>query len=194
MPKNPTISRKELQDTSKAERDFVESSFFKPPDRKLPTPAHVKSLDTTKQGIVMFPGMDLVVKFGPRVTVEEAVTMWAITKLFNDQIPVPELFGWRSFQNEIFIYMELIQGVTMKQRWSDPGLSDPDRLSLCKQLRQMISSLRQLQHESGDMFIGMSRNGRGWYPSRLRLYLRVYYRLTITRSSILRPPKSWTFR
>jgi hypothetical protein len=55
----------------------------------------------------------------------------------------------------------------MKQRWSDPGLSDPDRLSLCKQLRQMISSLRQLQHESGDMFIGMSRNGRGWYPSRL---------------------------
>ena len=161
MPKNPSISRKGLPDTSKTERDFVESSFFKQPGRKLPTPAHVKSLDTTKQGIVMFPGMQLVVKFGPRVTVEEAVTMWAIRKLFDYQIPVPELFGWRSFQNEVFIYMELIQGVTMKQWWSDPGLSDPDRHSLCKQLRQMISSLRQLQHESGDMFIGMPRNGSG---------------------------------
>lgn len=161
MPKNPSISWKGLPDTSKVSRDLVESSFFKPPGRKLPTPAHVKSLDTTKQGILMFPGMQLVVKFGPRVTVEEAVTMWAITKLFEYQIPVLELFGWRSFQNEVFIYMELIQGVTMKQLWSDPGLSDPDRLSLCKQLRQMISSLRQLQHESGDMFIGMSRNGRG---------------------------------
>ena len=158
MPKNPSISRKELPDTSKAERDFVKSSFFKPPGRKLPTPAHVKSLDITKQGIVMFPGMQLVVKFGPRVTVEEAVTMWAIRKLFDHQIPVPELFGWRSFQNEIFIYMELIQGVTMKQRWSDPGVSDSDRLSLCKQLRQMVSSLRQLQHVSSDMFIGMPRN------------------------------------
>jgi hypothetical protein len=109
MPKNPSISRNGLPDISKAERDFVESSFFKPPDRTLPTPAHVKSLDTTKQGIVMFPGMQLVVKFGPRVTVEEAVTMWAITKLFDHQIPVPELFGWRSFQNEVLYTWNLFK-------------------------------------------------------------------------------------
>lgn len=158
MSKNPSISRKGLPDTSKAERDFVGSSFFKPPGRKLPTPAHVKSLDTRKEGIVRLPGMQLAVKFGPRVTVEEAVTMWAIRKLYDHQIPGPELFGWRSFQNEVFIYMELIQGVTMEKRWNDPDIADSDRLSLCKQLRQMMSSLRQLQHEPGDMFIGMPRN------------------------------------
>jgi hypothetical protein len=106
----------------------------------------------------MFPGMHLVVKFGPKVTVEEAVTMWAIRKLFGHQIPVPELFGWQLFQYEIFIYMELIQGVTVGNRWSDPALSDADTVSLCKQLRQMISSLRQLQHESGDIFIGRLSN------------------------------------
>ena len=46
--------------------------------------------------------------------------------------------------------MELIPGVTLEERWSDMNLSDKD--AICGQLRNMLSSLRQLQQEN--TFIG----------------------------------------
>ena len=78
--------------------------------------------------------------------------MWVIKKRFGRQIPVPELFGWRVHQGTVFIYMELIPGVTLQERWSDLNFSD--KASICERLCQMISSLRQFQHESDDKFIG----------------------------------------
>ena len=33
-------------------------------------------------------------KFVPHVTTVEALNLWTIMKVFGDDIPVPEVFGW----------------------------------------------------------------------------------------------------
>ena len=147
--KETSISQGWLPDNQKDETDFSESSFFNMPGRELPSPS---TISTSRGGVVTFSEIQLMNKLGPNVTIDEAVTMWAIKKRFGRQIPVPELFGWRVYQATVFIYMELIPGVTLQERWSDLNFSD--KASICERLRQMISSLRQFQHESDDKFIG----------------------------------------
>ena len=116
--------------------DFVDSSFVKTAGRKLPCP---QKLGASREGITIISEMQLVIKFGPRVTIDEAVTMWVVRKYLGHQVPVPELFGWRVYQDTVFIYMELISGVTLEERWSDMDLTDKD--SICDQLCNMLFSL-----------------------------------------------------
>jgi len=141
------ISQSWLPNNLKDEMDFVDSSFFKTAGRKLPCP---QKLGASREGITIISEMQLVIKFGPRVTIDEAVTMWVVRKYVGHQVPVPELFGWRVYQDTVFIYMELISGVTLEERWSDMDLTDKD--SICAQLCNMLFSLRQLQQEN--TFVG----------------------------------------
>lgn len=136
------IGGSSFPDVSNEKMDFVQSSFFKIKGRQLPNPP---SVDSQTRGIVIMPEMQLVIKYGPRVTIDEAVTMLMVKKVLGDLVPVPELFGWRVHQGAVFIYMELISGVTLQECWSSMEL--PDKHSICGQLCQMISSLRQVQYE-----------------------------------------------
>ena len=59
--------------------DFPESSFFQVGrGRKLP--AVPKGVDSNHQGILVVSEMRLLIKFGPHVTIDEAVTMRAVRK------------------------------------------------------------------------------------------------------------------
>jgi tRNA A-37 threonylcarbamoyl transferase component Bud32 len=87
---------------------------------------------------VRFENLNLLVKFGPHVTVSEAQSLWAIKTVLGDEIPVPELHGWRVDGRDVFIYMEYIQGETLKDRWD--SLTDADKTSVCNHLRQIITS------------------------------------------------------
>jgi hypothetical protein len=49
--------------------------------------------------------------------------------------------------------MELIDGDTLKDRW--PALSEADKLSIFDQLRQMMLSLRTIEQEASNQFIGI---------------------------------------
>ena len=100
-----------------------------------------------------FEELGLIVKFGPHVTVEEALCTWAIRKVLRYEVPVPEVYGWRVDGSEVFIYMELIQGVTLKERWDT--LSDHEKLSICDQLRNIIDSFGRLEQDPEDVFVGM---------------------------------------
>lgn len=106
------ISQSWLPDNLKDEMDFVESSFFKTAGQKLPCPQH---LSTSQEGVIIISEMQLAIKFGSRVTIDEAVTMWVVRKCLGHQVPVPELFGWRIYQNTVFIYMELVSGATLQE-------------------------------------------------------------------------------
>jgi uncharacterized transporter YbjL len=122
---------------------FTESSFFQVGiGRRLPT---VPIVDANHQGTMVVSEMRLIIKFGPYVTIDEAVTMMAIRKRLGHQVPVPEVFGWRIRQDRVFIYMELISGTTLHERWDDLNLSEKD--SLCEQLSQIFIPLRQLKAE-----------------------------------------------
>lgn len=152
----------ELPDATKRELDFTDTSFFTTsPGRQLPSPAQVRAL-AKETGVrpptpLKLENLNLMVKFGPdhHVTTTEAVNLWMIKKVFGDEIPVPELFGWRvDEENYVFIYMELIQGPTLEECWGH--LSITEKEAIVEQLSQIIENLRKLAQDPSDQFIGMA--------------------------------------
>lgn len=60
-----------------------------------------------------FEDLGLIVKFGLHVSVTEAINLWAIRRVFQNVILVPEVYGWRVLEQEgksreVFIYMQLV--------------------------------------------------------------------------------------
>ncbi|PGH15523.1 hypothetical protein AJ80_05540 [Polytolypa hystricis UAMH7299] len=56
-------------------------------------------------------------------------------------VPVPEVYGWRVDGDEVFIYMEHIQGQTLEQLW---GTLEPDDcVSICNELRTIHGDLHR---------------------------------------------------
>lgn len=149
----------QLPDGSAREMNFYDSSFFKEAGNRLPTPAQVKALSSDihtspNPRPVIFEASKVLVKFGPQVTKVEAQSLWFIKRTFGDEVPVPEIFGWQvdDEENYVFLYMEFIQGQTLQDRWD--GLDDLDKKSLCGQLCQIVNSLRQLEQDPSDQYIG----------------------------------------
>jgi len=104
-----------------------------------------------------FEDLGLVVKFGQRITTTEAINLWVVHRIFQEAVPVPELYGWRVLEKEgrgryVFIYMQLIQGPTLLERW--PELSCADKRTICTDLRAMVSSLRSLRDGESQKIIG----------------------------------------
>ena len=70
--------------------------------------------------------MQLIVKFGFEVSIAEGQCLWALRRLLRDHVPVPEVYGWRQDGEQVFIYMELVAGVTLEERWE--SLSSEERV------------------------------------------------------------------
>ena len=158
MSKPPRIPVSSLPSATKLEMDFLESSFFKQLDatKSLPAPQEVRAFlrgPRVQPDPVRFEELGVIVKFGPHVTVEEALCMWAIRRVLRNDVPVPEVYGWRVDGPEVFIYMELIHGDTLKSRWD--YLSTDDRTSICDQLGKITTSFRRLEQDPEDKFVGM---------------------------------------
>lgn len=101
---------------------------------------------------VIFKDRRLVVKWGSGVRVSEAQCLYAIRRFLQDQVPVPEVYGWRTDGDEKFIYMEYTEGKTLEQIWD---LMEPDNwVSICRELRTAYDNLRQLEQDPSDTFIG----------------------------------------
>jgi hypothetical protein len=159
MVDNPQIDIFSLPDASKESMDFLDSSFFKVhgPTRRLPTPVEVATLlepgsNRTQPPPVKFEELDLLVKFGPHVSVNEAQCLWMIRRTFGNHVPVPEVYAWRVDGQQVFIYMQLVRGHTLKDRWD--SLTTSDRTAICHDLREMLTVLRSLKPQSHDSFIG----------------------------------------
>lgn len=140
--------------------DFRETSFFTSANSNLPSAAdvlqrHAKD-SRSPHGIAIFEELALVVKFGQpsHVHLDNALTMRALWQAFpNREIPVPEVFGWRSEDNKNFIYMSLVPGKHLYEVWTT--LSPSEKESICKDLGSIQGYLRRLRPESEETFIGM---------------------------------------
>ncbi|OKL59617.1 hypothetical protein UA08_05445 [Talaromyces atroroseus] len=141
--------------------DLPESSFFK--ERRapaLPTPAEIRAVgkklgdsratDFDRPSPVMFPSLGMIVKYGANVTVVEAQTQMVVYKHLKGQVPVPEVFEWTEDQR--FIYMPLIEGETLQERWS--GMDEDERQDVCEELKHMAKAWRSLQEDRYDSSIG----------------------------------------
>jgi aminoglycoside phosphotransferase (APT) family kinase protein len=69
--------------------------------------------------------------------------------LLPDVVPVPEVFGWCQDGNEVFIYMQMVRGATLEERWE--ALTREERVDICEQLRPMVGALRQRARSNGSI-------------------------------------------
>ncbi|KAL2869034.1 phosphotransferase enzyme family protein [Aspergillus lucknowensis] len=139
-------------------QDFTDSSFFTHPDRHLPSPAEVRTLsgdvgEIPTSKLVTFEHFDLILKFGLHVTLLEAVNLWMVHRVSKDRVPVPEVFGWRvDDEGCVFIYMELVKRPTLRKHWKT--LDNAGKKVICNQLSKTVQSLRRLEQDPSDQFIG----------------------------------------
>ena len=83
----------------------------------------------------------------------EALAMRAArAALPADQVPVPELFGWRVSEGENFIYMSFVQRRTAHMAW--PHFTLPEKESFCERLGRVVTSIQSLRQDRPDPFIG----------------------------------------
>lgn len=133
---------------------FYDSSYFSRPGATLPSPSEVrhrtqsdpaaKNDSVTRPRPVKFPERQLLVKYGREISVAEGQCLWYIGRHLSD-VPVPEIFGWRRDEGETFLYMSLVQGQTLEDRWD--LLDESARDAVCKQLKIMVGSWRGLRQE-----------------------------------------------
>ncbi|SLM33785.1 Protein kinase-like domain [Lasallia pustulata] len=142
---------------------FQDSSFFTRGGgpHTLPSPAQVRAAADVQENkkvpfrqsiAVRFPSLNLIVKYGNMITNAEGQCLWAIRHLLHNAVPVPEVYGWCRDGNDVFIYMEMIHGDTLEQRWD--GLTAEEKLEVCQQLHGIMENLRRLEQDSGAKFIG----------------------------------------
>jgi len=110
---------------------------------------------TGKRLVISFPAFGIVVQFGPRHTsiegkttsLAEAQSLHAVRWLLGGRVLVPEVYA-----EESFLYMELVQGITLLECWAD--LSDQATIDVCAQLKPMLEALQELEQDPSDLFIG----------------------------------------
>ncbi|PNY21222.1 Uncharacterized protein TCAP_07279 [Tolypocladium capitatum] len=156
----PCIDIFSLPDVLEAEIDFYDTSFFQSsaaPSPQLPTPSSILAQwPKLGSGVVKFEHLHLAVKFGDStyVRLEEAQTMRAIRQAFpHNDVPVPEVFGWRKHGDQNFIYMGLIRGPTLRQAWG--SLTEAEKKSICGELSRIVEALRRITPDSPTRFIGI---------------------------------------
>jgi hypothetical protein len=126
------------------------------PAHLFPSPAKVRANPLLRETLgsctTKFDPLNIVVKYGENITVSEARCLRALRRLLSGGVPVPEVYGWCEDGGEVFIYMELITGVTLESQWE--SLSEQAKKEVCKQLRTIVNSLRKLQQDPSDQFLG----------------------------------------
>jgi hypothetical protein len=143
---------------------FRDSSFFKKPNAplSLPTPTEVKEVASlsenprarliTRPPPVIFSHLGLLVKYGTEVTLAEGQCLLFIRNNLSEVVPVPEVYGWCKDGDQVFIYMELVNGMTLEKSWGT--MIEGEKTSVCQQLHDMVDALRGVKQDSWPPFIG----------------------------------------
>lgn len=100
----------------------------------------------------VFDSLGCFVKWGSEITVEEGQCLLAIRRHFDNLVPVPEIYGWRTDGDEVFLYMEAITGKTLEQAWDT--MEHEERLEICHKLRVIFDDLRKTTQEPSEAYVG----------------------------------------
>ncbi|KFG79515.1 phosphotransferase enzyme family protein [Metarhizium anisopliae] len=152
-----------LPEIAQAEMDFRDTSFFRSgdPSLQLPSPASIiQQFGDQGACVVKLEHLNLAVKIGGSdyLRLEEAQTMRAMRQLFADnEVPVPEVFGWRKYGDDNFIYMSLMPGQTLREAW--PTLTNEDKTLICGDLSRIVKELRRLGQGSSSRSIASINGG-----------------------------------
>ena len=185
VPPEPGAKVVHLSEIPTGENFVVQdSSFFQRGAVSLPSPDEVRRKNIDINGAdaagsrpppVPFEELGLIVKYGSDITTAEGQCLWYFNKCVKEEVPTPELFGWRRDNGETFIYMQLIHGRTMEEAW--PSLGQEERDSICKELRGYVKAWQGLRQEAEPYFIGKPKRS-----CIVRCNSRLKVNLTVERS------------
>ena len=144
-------------------RVISDSSFFiDHPASALPTSKEVRAINEKANNIrgtsfnrpppVKFPSLGLIVKYGADTTITEAETQYMVYQQLRGKVPIPEVFGWTEDGGQVFIYMSLIEGETLEQRWG--VLSQEEREAICRELNGMVKAWRSFEQPDQVLYVG----------------------------------------
>ncbi|KAF4812382.1 hypothetical protein CGCSCA5_v009226 [Colletotrichum siamense] len=126
---------------------YTNSSFFKEhPIPGLRFPAQPNPPP------VIIRDLGLFIKYGRLVTIVEASTQIMVREKLQGKVPVPEVFGWVNDGGQGFMYMSLVEGDTLEERWSE--IAEDERLYVCKELRVMVDAWRAWKQDESERYIG----------------------------------------
>lgn len=109
------------------------------------------------------------------ISIAEGQCMLFVSSKLSGQMSVPEVYGWCKDDGQMFIYVELIEGVRLEKSWE--GLVEEDRLAVCGRLKCIVDAWRGLECDSEAAFIGKLMPGPAVREtaSRLQLHLSVLH-------------------
>ncbi|KZV78730.1 hypothetical protein EXIGLDRAFT_736665 [Exidia glandulosa HHB12029] len=130
---------------------FGDNIVFPNCPKDLPTHDEVRQHPDvlSYRGTVRFLDRQLVVKHG-FVRKDQFYAHWLVWKFSS--VPVPALYAWHHDGDEAFLYMELVDGVTLEQCWH--ALSSTERGILAQRLKGILAKLRQEILPPADSYIG----------------------------------------
>lgn len=146
---------------------FPESSFFiEQRAPALPSPAQIRALNKKTGHLratyfdrpipVSLPSLGLFIKYGGDVTFTEADTQIFVYKQLRQldyPIPIPEVFGYAEDGGQRFIYMALMEGKTLQERFAK--LTEMELQAICAELKGMVDAWRRvLKQDPADLYIG----------------------------------------
>lgn len=102
--------------------------------------------------IVRYPEYGLCVKYSGRVKLVEAQALYMVTRYLPD-FPAPEIYGWRKDGDDVFLFMELIDGQNLSDAWE--SLSEYEKTDICIAIKdRVLSPLATLRQVSDRECIG----------------------------------------
>ncbi|KAF2111749.1 kinase-like domain-containing protein [Lophiotrema nucula] len=136
---------------------LTDTTFFQQQAR-LPTPQEVRNAAASPSRNpcvatrVLFPQINMFVKYGPEVDVAEAQCLRIVRYYLHSKVPTPEVFGWDKDGEDVFLYMQLMPGVPLSERWD--SLSGDEKGVICDEIGKIMSNLRLLAQKPSETLIG----------------------------------------
>lgn len=119
--------------------------------------------DTFRPKPVRYPAEKLLVKWGTDVTIAEGQCLWFLNRHLRQTVPVPQIYGWKTDEDQTFLYMELVEGLPLSERWG--AFTPQEKADVCKQLGGMISGWRAIVQSSMPRLDPVASHKRYWYSA-----------------------------
>lgn len=120
----------------------------------IPTTLEVRRIGVN--GVAKFPALGLFVKYGPHVSLSDGQHLFLLRNQspYNQNMQIsrliPKVVGWRhdvwNGKWEMFLYMELIPGVTLEQRLRNLT-AESDQWKVVSLLQFLRNDLRSIQRD-----------------------------------------------
>jgi hypothetical protein len=117
--------------------NIEEPSFFQrhqrfPSTEEIQKQAQLNTTFQLKKGIAQPWDFELPVKLRSNIIIKKEKCLYAISRLFQDAAPVPEVYDKRTENGNVYIFMQLIPGPKLEECWS--SLTEHERVGFYEQL------------------------------------------------------------